>query len=65
MPMRLAYTLSAGTTQLLASTTLALAEGKLRLTLSANGGAFVGEGVTRRLERLALAVGVEAEIVDA
>ncbi len=63
--MRLAYTLSAGTTQLLASTSLTRSEGKLSLTLDANGGAFVGEGVTRRLERLALAVGLVPEIVDA
>ncbi len=63
--LRLAYTLSAGTTKLLASTSLALSGGKLVLALSANGGAFAGDDVTRRLERLALAMGLEPAITAA
>ena len=61
--LRLAYTLSAGTTALLNSTALQRAGSKLRLSLAENGGAFVGEGVTRRLERLAVSLGLEPEVV--
>ena len=60
--MRLAYTLSAGTPGLLAGTELRVAGGQLCLTLSPESGAFLGEGVTRRLERLAAAMGLEALI---
>lgn len=55
--LRLAYTLSAGTPDLLAATRL-LVNGSLVLQLEAGSGVFAGESVTRRLERLALAAGL-------
>ena len=58
--MRLAYTLSAGTPDLLAGTRL-LAGDALTLLLAEGGGAFLGESVTRRLERLGLAMGLPTE----
>ena len=60
--LRLAYTLSAGTSSLLAGTRLRVADGRLRLSLAEGSGAFRGEGVTRRLERLALSIGLEATV---
>lgn len=57
--LRLAYTLSAGTAQLLAGTRLALG-GQLTLELAEGSGVFAGESVTRRLDRLALALGLDA-----
>ncbi|WP_254070219.1 Ppx/GppA family phosphatase [Acidisphaera sp. L21] len=60
--LRLAYTLSAGTPDLLRGTSLIQSGPKLRLALSKNGAAFLGEGVTRRMERLALAMGLQPEI---
>jgi exopolyphosphatase/guanosine-5'-triphosphate,3'-diphosphate pyrophosphatase len=59
--LRLAYTLSAGTPQLLAGTALHLSAGRLTLNLAAANGVFAGEAVLRRLERLAQMLGVEAE----
>ncbi len=56
--LRLAYTLSAGTPVLLADTSLHVDGGRLVLRLAEGGGAFQGEGVVRRLERLAEAVGL-------
>ncbi|MGE4481102.1 Ppx/GppA family phosphatase [Acidocella sp.] len=61
--LRLAYTLSAGTPHLLAGTALTLASGKLVLSLAAANGVFAGDTVLRRLERLALMLGCEAETV--
>ncbi|HTQ70468.1 MAG TPA: Ppx/GppA family phosphatase [Acidocella sp.] len=61
--LRLAYTLSAGTPHLLAGTQLALTPDRLVLSLSAANGVFAGEAVLRRLERLALMLGREAETV--
>ena len=61
--LRLAYTLCAGTPALLDSTALSRSNGVLRLELEEGGGVFVGDGVTRRLDRLAEAMGVTAEIV--
>jgi exopolyphosphatase/guanosine-5'-triphosphate,3'-diphosphate pyrophosphatase len=58
--LRLAYTLSAGTTDLLAGTELRLAGGRLILRLQEDSGVFAGESVMRRLDRLAQAVGLEA-----
>ena len=58
--LRLAYTLSAGTLDLLAGTRL-LVNGKLVLQLRHGTGVFAGEAVSRRLERLALALGLESE----
>jgi exopolyphosphatase/guanosine-5'-triphosphate,3'-diphosphate pyrophosphatase len=54
--MRLAYTLSAGTADLLAGTRL-LVNHVLTLHLAEGSGVFAGESVTRRLERLGLAMG--------
>jgi exopolyphosphatase/guanosine-5'-triphosphate,3'-diphosphate pyrophosphatase len=58
--LRLAYTLSAGTPDLLAGTGLRLERGKLVLALQPNSGVFAGEAVVRRLDRLAQALGLEA-----
>ena len=60
--LRLAYTLSAGTPALLGETSLTRVDGRLRLALHEGGGAFVGEGVTRRLDRLALAMGLQSDV---
>lgn len=57
--LRLAYTLSAGTPDLLARTGLRLETSRLVLRLSDGGGVFAGESVVRRLERLAEAMGLE------
>ena len=59
--LRLAYTLSAGTPDLLASTTLRLHPGRVVLRLDGVG-VFAGEGVQRRLDRLATVLGVTAEV---
>jgi exopolyphosphatase/guanosine-5'-triphosphate,3'-diphosphate pyrophosphatase len=59
--LRLAYTLSGGTPELLAATALRRENLRLTLVLSEGGGVFAGESVTRRLERLAQAVGLDAE----
>ena len=59
MALRLAYTLSAGTPDLLAGTRL-LPNHALTLQLTAGTGVFAGESVTRRLERLAQSIGLEA-----
>ncbi|MEJ0017710.1 MAG: Ppx/GppA family phosphatase [Acetobacteraceae bacterium] len=58
--LRLAYTLSAGTPDLLAGTGLALSGSRLTLHLREDSGVFAGESVMRRLDRLAQAVGLEA-----
>lgn len=58
--LRLAYTLSAGTPDLLAGTGLRLAGTRLILRLEEDSGVFAGESVMRRLDRLAQAVGLEA-----
>ncbi len=57
--LRLAYTLSAGTPDLLAHTRLHLNQ-ELTLLLAEGTGVFAGESVTRRLDRLAFALGVPA-----
>jgi exopolyphosphatase/guanosine-5'-triphosphate,3'-diphosphate pyrophosphatase len=57
--LRLAYTLSAGTPDLLAGTRLD-ANHRLTLHLAEGSGVFAGESVTRRLDRLALALGLDA-----
>ena len=57
MALRLAYTLSAGTVDLLRAATVAVqADGQLTLRLVEGSGVFGGESVTRRLERLAAAL---------
>lgn len=58
--LRLAYTLSAGTPDLLAGTSLSLQGGQLVLRLQEDSGVFAGESVIRRLDRLAQALGLEA-----
>ena len=57
--LRLAYTLSAGTPDLLAGTQLE-ANHRLTLRLAEGSGVFAGESVTRRLDRLAQALGLDA-----
>jgi exopolyphosphatase/guanosine-5'-triphosphate,3'-diphosphate pyrophosphatase len=59
--LRLAYTLSAGTPQLLAGTSLTLAPGALILGLAEANGVFAGESVLRRLDRLAQMLGLEGQ----
>jgi exopolyphosphatase/guanosine-5'-triphosphate,3'-diphosphate pyrophosphatase len=58
--LRLAYTLSAGTRDLLAGTRLRIQGGALTLLLRENSGVFAGESVIRRLGRLAQVMGLEA-----
>ena len=62
--LRLAYVISAGTPGLLRATSLTQADGRLRLVLHEGGGAFVGDGVTRRMERLAGAMGLVGVMVE-
>jgi exopolyphosphatase/guanosine-5'-triphosphate,3'-diphosphate pyrophosphatase len=57
--LRLAYTLSGGTAELLAGTALSREPGRLVLRLAQGSGVFAGESVTRRLERLAQAAGLD------
>jgi exopolyphosphatase/guanosine-5'-triphosphate,3'-diphosphate pyrophosphatase len=57
--LRLAYTLSAGTPDLLAGTALRLSGNRLVLQLQEDSGVFAGESVLRRLDRLAQALGLE------
>jgi exopolyphosphatase/guanosine-5'-triphosphate,3'-diphosphate pyrophosphatase len=58
--LRLAYTLSAGTKDLLAGTRLRIEGPRLILQLRENSGVFAGESVIRRLERLAQVLGLQA-----
>jgi len=58
--LRLAYTLSAGTRNLLAGTRLRIEGPRLVLRLRENSGVFAGESVIRRLERLAQTLGLQA-----
>jgi exopolyphosphatase/guanosine-5'-triphosphate,3'-diphosphate pyrophosphatase len=60
MALRLAYTLSAGTPDLLAGTRLRVEDRRLVLSLAEGTGVFVGEAVVRRLTRLAQALDLEA-----
>jgi exopolyphosphatase/guanosine-5'-triphosphate,3'-diphosphate pyrophosphatase len=57
--LRLAYTLSAGTTALLAGTRLHIGH-QLTLRLAEGSGVFAGEAVTRRLDTLAAVIGLES-----
>ena len=59
MALRLAYTLSAGTPDLLAGTGLAIAADRLVLRLRGHR-RVRGRGVMRRLDRLAQALNLEA-----
>ncbi len=58
--LRLAYTLSAGTTALLGGANLRVMPDRIALRLAEGSGVFAGDGIQRRLERLAAAMGVEA-----
>lgn len=58
--LRLAYTLSGGTAELLAATSLSRHHDRLVLHLTHGAGVFAGEAITRRLERLGQAAGLEA-----
>ena len=58
--LRLAYTLSAGTPDLLSGTRLRIQGSQLILRLEEDHGVFAGEAVMRRLERLAQAAGLQA-----
>ena len=58
--LRLAYTLSAGTTALLAGANLRVVDGRVGLRLAEGSGVFAGESIQRRLERLAAAMGLAA-----
>jgi exopolyphosphatase / guanosine-5'-triphosphate,3'-diphosphate pyrophosphatase len=58
--LRLAYTLSAGTRDLLAGTWLRIEGGVLSLVLREDTGVVVGESVIRRLDRLAQVLGLTA-----
>ena len=58
--LRLAYTLSAGTADLLAGTALNLRGDRLALRLSETSGVFAGDSVVRRLDRLAQELGLDA-----
>lgn len=60
MALRLAYTLSAGTPDLLAGTRLHVEGRRLVLSLVKETGVFAGEAVVRRLTRLAQALELEA-----
>ena len=60
MALRLAYTLSAGTPDLLAGTSLRIEGRRLVLHLEEDSGVFAGEAVVRRLTRLATALDLEA-----
>ncbi|HET6185218.1 MAG TPA: Ppx/GppA family phosphatase [Acetobacteraceae bacterium] len=60
--LRLAYTLSAGTPDLLAATSLAVEGRQLVLTLDEARGVFAGESIIRRLERLAEAMGLQGVV---
>jgi exopolyphosphatase/guanosine-5'-triphosphate,3'-diphosphate pyrophosphatase len=63
MALRLAYTLSAGTPDLLACARLTAGQ-TLTLQLARGSGVFAGEAVTRRLDRLGQAMGLEAIATD-
>lgn len=58
--LRLAYTLSGSTAELLGGTSLRRDNNRLVLRLTPGSGVFAGETVTRRLERLGQALGLEA-----
>ena len=59
--LRLAYTLSAGTPELLAGASLRVLPGRLALQLAEGSGVFAGEGIQRRLVRLGAAMGLAVD----
>jgi exopolyphosphatase/guanosine-5'-triphosphate,3'-diphosphate pyrophosphatase len=58
--LRLAYTLSGGTTDLLAATEFRIENKRLVLRLNEGAGVFAGESVLRQLGRLSQLLGLEA-----
>lgn len=60
--LRLGFTLSGGTPELLAGTRLARRGGRLVLRLVEGSGVFAGESVMRRVESLAATLGLEANV---
>jgi exopolyphosphatase/guanosine-5'-triphosphate,3'-diphosphate pyrophosphatase len=62
LALRLAYTLSAGTPALLSGTRLTREGGRLVLHLDQTRGVSGGDGVVRRLDRLAQALGCEGVV---
>ncbi len=60
--LRLAYTLSGGTPELLAGTSIERRGGGLVLRLREGNGVFAGESVVRRMEALAAAMGMESAV---
>jgi exopolyphosphatase/guanosine-5'-triphosphate,3'-diphosphate pyrophosphatase len=60
--LRLAYTLSGGTPELLAGTALEREGGRLVLRLVEGSGVFAGESVLRRVEALAAVLGLESAV---
>lgn len=60
--LRLAFMLSGGTAELLSGTRLVVGGSRLVLLLQEGGGVFVGESVIRRLDQLAQATGLEAQV---
>jgi exopolyphosphatase/guanosine-5'-triphosphate,3'-diphosphate pyrophosphatase len=60
--LRLAYTLSGGTPELLAGTAIERRGGRLVLRLVEGTGVFAGESVLRRVEALAAVLGLEAAV---
>jgi exopolyphosphatase/guanosine-5'-triphosphate,3'-diphosphate pyrophosphatase len=60
--LRLAYTLSGGTPELLAGTEIERRGGRLILRLVEGTGVFAGESVLRRVEALAAVLGLEAAV---
>ena len=58
--LRLAYSLSAGTPELLAATSLRIDRERLVLSLDETGGVFENDSVLRRLDRLAQVMGLQA-----
>lgn len=64
LALRLAYTFSAGTPELLAATALIPEPGRLVLRLDQSGGAFAGEPVLRQLARLAESRGLVPHVIE-
>nr|WP_159998713.1 Ppx/GppA family phosphatase [Roseomonas sp. 18066] len=60
--LRLAYTLSGGTPELLRSTALVMQQDRLVLRLVEGGGTFAGDSVQRRVEALAATLGLLAVV---
>jgi len=59
--LRLAYSLSAGTPELLAGANLRVLPGRLTLRLAEGSGVFAGDPIQRRLARLGLAMGLAVD----